>query len=218
MSCLLLKRGLLIGIVGWLMLNAQFSNAAEPTRLYQQRTLTTVQRDLSALGLQDCPSIQALDEVRQLAVCRIADAKAASRLYWFLIDARQPGTSAIRFRSGDFGDADYVQIAVFSKAQDGTELILAESGAEFSYGVQVYTLDGMQVQRVGAIAEVLNEDGEARSILPALQIRDLGATVRFSFTAPVMVPDRQGQYSEVAPQQVCYVLKGAQLRRGTDCR
>ncbi len=215
---LLVKRGLLIGIVGWLMLNAPFSNAAEPARLYQQRTLTTVQRDVSALGVQDCPSIQALDPVRLLAVCRIADAKAAARLHWLLIDAQQTGTSAIRFRSGDFGDADYLQIAVFSKAQDGAELILAESGAEFSYGVQVYTLDGMQARRVGAIPEVLNEDGEARSIVPALRIRDHGATVQFSFTAPVMVPDRQGHYAEVAPEQVCYVLKGDQLRRVTDCR
>lgn len=220
MSFLFDKRAFFIGVAGalTLMLNARFSGAAEQAGLYQPRTLATIDREVSVLGLQDCPSIQALDEVRLLAVCRIADAKSAARLHWFLIDARQTGTSAIRFRSGDFGDADYVQLAVFSKAQDGAELILAESGAEFSYGVQVYALDGMQARRVGAIAEVLNEDGEARSVLPALQIRDHGATVRFSFTAPVMVPDRQGHYAEVAPEQVCYVLKGDQLRRVTDCR
>ncbi len=218
MSSLPTQRDFTIWIAGLLalLLNAPLSSAAEHVSIYQPRTLTTVDPDISALGLQNCQSIQAVDEVRHLAVCRLADAKAASGLYLFLIDARQTGKQAVLFRSGDFGDAYYVKVAVFSKAQDkGLEFILAESGAESSYGVQVYALDGIQIRRIGAIAEVLNEDGEARSVLPALQIRGHDQTVVFSFTNRVMVPDRQGHYTEIAPEQIRYILDGPKLRRVT---
>jgi len=218
MSCFLTKRDFTAWIAGLLalMLNAQFSIAAEPAELYQPRTLATVDQDVSTLGLKGCPSIQALDDAHYLAVCRMADAKAASSLFLFLIDARQSGEKAILFRSKDFGDAYYVKITVFSKGQGkGPEFILAESGAESSYGIEVYTLDGAQLRRVGAIAEVLDNEGEGGSVLPALQIRDHGPTVVFSFTNPVMVPDRQGNYAEVAPEQVRYILDGPKLRRVT---
>lgn len=216
MSCFLTKRDFTAWIAGllMLMLNAHFSIAAEQTGIYQQRTLATVDQDVSALGLKDCPSIQALDDAHYLAVCRTTDSKVASSLSLFLIDARQSGKKAILFHSKDFGDAYYVKTTVFSKGQ-GPEFILAESGAESSYGVQVYTLDGSKLRRIGAIAEVLDNEGEAGSVLPALQIRDHGPTVMFSFTNPVMVPDRQGNYAEVAPEQVRYILDGLKLRRVT---
>lgn len=207
--------GWIIGLLA-LILNVDSSVAMnQQPGIYQEQALIASEYDFSALGLKNCQSTRALDATHDLAACRQAYPKATSGLHVFLVDTRQSGQKAIVFRSPDFGDAYYVKVTVFSKAQsDGPIFVLAESGAEFSYGVQIYIFDGSKLQSVGTIDEVLLDDEEnASSVVPALQIKDTGRTVVFSFTQNVMVPDRQGNYTETTPERIRYVLDGHKLRR-----
>ncbi|HRF43339.1 MAG TPA: hypothetical protein PLD30_03730 [Candidatus Competibacteraceae bacterium] len=204
-------------IIGSLALILNVSSVAMNRQpgFYREHTLIATGYDFSALGLKNCQSARALDTTHYLAACRQTSPKATSALRLFLVDTRQPEQNAILFRSSDFGDAYYVKVTVFNKDQgDGPIFILAESGAEFSYGVQIYMLDGSELRSVGNIDEVLLDDEEnASSVVPALQIKDTGQTVVFSFTKNVIVPDRQGNYTTVTPERIRYIFDGRTLRR-----
>jgi hypothetical protein len=204
-------------IIGLLALTLNINSSVAMNRqpgIYQEQALIATEYDFSALGLKNCQSTRALDTTHYLAACRQTYPKATSGLRLFLVDTRQPGQKAILFRSPDFGDAYYVKVTVFSKDQGNDPVfVLAESGAEFSYGVQVYTFDGSKLRFVGNIDEVLGDEENAGSVAPALQIKDTGQNVVFSFTERVMVPDRQGNYIETTPERIRYVLDGRKLRR-----
>jgi len=204
-------------IIGSLALIVNVSSVAMNRQpgLYQEQAFIATGYDFSALGLKNCQSTRALDTTHYLAACRQTSPKAISGLRLFLVDTRQSEQNAILFRSPDFGDAYYVKVTVFNKDQgDGPTFILAESGAEFSYGVQIYMLDGSELRSAGNIDEVLLDDEEnASSVVPTLQIKDTGQTVVFSFTKNVMVPDRQGNYTTVTPEQIRYIFDGRKLRR-----
>lgn len=202
----------------WLMflgltVSASATTAREPG-VYQERALAAPTQDFSALGLKDCQQTLSLDSEHYLAVCRLATPATTAGLRLVLVDTGRSGQSAILFQSPDFGDAYYVKLSVFSKDQrDGPDLVLAESGAEFSYGIRVYTLNHSKLHFVGDLDAVLDRDGVASSVAPALRITDTGREVAFTFTDNVMLPDRKGNYTEVAPNHLRYVLSGSKLRR-----
>ena len=196
-----------------LAVSASAATARQPG-VYQERALVAAKQDFSVFGLKDCQQTLSLDSAHYLAICRLAAPATASGLRLFLVDTGRTGQSAILFRSPDFGDAYYVKLSVFGKDQrDGFDLVLAESGAEFSYGVRIYTLDNSKLQFVGHLDAVLDRDGVASSVTPALRIKDTGREVMFTFTDPVMLPDRKGDYIQVAPSHLRYILNGSKLRR-----
>lgn len=208
------------GLIGWiagllLLLSIESSVALEPPPgIYRERTPVAVDVDFSALGLKDCQSVRALDTAHALAVCRQANDKAAPGLQLFLVDTQSSKPISRLLHSSDFGDAYYVKVTVLRNDQGrGPDVVLAESGAEFSYGVQVYTFEGSELHAVGAIHEVLDDEGNASSVIPALHIQDTGQVLLFSFTKNVMLPDRRGSYTEIASERIHYVLDGLKLRR-----
>lgn len=188
--------------------------AARQPGVYQERALAAAQQDFSGFGLKDCQQTLSLDSARYLAICRLADPSAGSGPRLLMVDTQRSGPSALLFRSSDFGDAYYVKLTVFEKeSHDSPDLVLAEFGAEFSYGVRVYTLDDAKLRLVGHIDAVLDQAGVASSVLPALRIIDTGREIMFSFTESVMLPKPSGDYTEAAPGRLRYVLDGHKLRR-----
>lgn len=184
---------------------------------YRERALEPLEPGFREAGLQDCPSAWDLGEGQALAVCRSAESGAPLRLY--LLDLRKSGKSSVASRSAHFGDAYYVRISAFERAAgDAPALVLAESGAEFSYGVRVYALDQGRLRFVGEIDEVIDREGTASSVLPALRITRAAGKTEFSFVEPVMRPDGNGGYAKLLPGQVRYVIEGARLRRVRSAR
>lgn len=184
---------------------------------YRNRPLEPLRRVFSEAGLNDCPSVWKFDEGRFLAACR-TDAEQ-SRLRLYLVQSLGSGGFSVAFRSAHFGDAYYVNVVVLeSMPGDKTALLLAESGAEFSYGVRVYAFDGGTLEFAGEIDEVIDRDGGASSVLPALRVRRVGGRTEFSFSELVMRPASSGGYSEVPPGQVRYVIDSSGWHRNFPSR
>jgi hypothetical protein len=90
-------------------------------------------------------------------------------------------------------------------------VILAEAGAEFSYGVDVYAFDGVNVKYLGNIGAVVNIHDTLSSSVPYIIIEDDNKILKFTFVKDVMMLNKKGEYVPFSKNNISYVYKGNKL-------
>jgi hypothetical protein len=188
------------------------TRAAAPVDL-PERKLPAAQVDAAALGMAECPMAAELDARLVLAVCRgRAGGGSAGPLRLVVVD-RSGGQARIAYEGPSAGDAYYVRPTVF-QAEGGPALVLAEAGAEFSYGLDVYVIrPAGRIARAGTIAlGAPGEDGPT-SAAPFARVERRGDALCVAFTRDLVRGLPDGSYAKVARSRAQYVVRGARLTR-----
>jgi hypothetical protein len=184
-----------------------------PTAL-RERKLSAVEIDPAPLGMAECPSAGGLDARTVVAVCRSRSVGgAAGALHLVLVD-RSEGHERIAYRGPSAGDAYYIRPTIFDGEGDGPTVILAESGAEFSYGIDVYvTGPGLKVRRAGQIElGAPGEDGPT-SAVPFVHLERRGKDLCFTFTHDLVRLRPDGSYAQVPKASAGYLYRNGKLLR-----
>lgn len=125
-----------------------------------------------------------------------------------LVDIRK-GHENLIYKSAGAGDSYYMKLkSLVNKSQ---LLVLAETGAEFSYGVDAYMLNGQKMTYMGNIDTVVDDGGSAESVVPFLMVSKHEDVITFSFTRDVLRPDGKGGYSTYSKHKIKYQYAGDKL-------
>ncbi|MCB9655924.1 MAG: hypothetical protein H6729_17495 [Deltaproteobacteria bacterium] len=213
------------------------SHGAATARAYIQaeESAAPAEASLASSGLKDCRSAAILDEAHMALACSSCvrgDQRCEPSRGLFVVQrvTEQSGSSggvewSLLSRERAFGDAYYATLSVFAPDLGGAEnarlegadaqptILLAESGDESSYGVSVFVWANGKLTQAGSIDAVLDDDGSAVSVVPALRIAPEDGVVVFSFTKNVMCPDKKGGYIETPPAALSYRLEEGHLKR-----
>jgi hypothetical protein len=189
--------------------------AAKDPQRFLQRALQKADLDLAGLGLTNCTACLKLTEDLVLAACRhpAKDTDQDNGLRLYLL-ARTTDRPAILFESKGFLDSYYLRPDVFEGPGAGKPiLLLVEHGAEFSYGVEVYQLQGKQVQALGAIEETVKGADNPASVVPHTIVEEDGPNLVIRFNQDVLILDKAGHYQTLAKDKIRYLIKEGKLQR-----
>ena len=82
---------------------------------------------------------------------------------------------------------------------------MAEYGAEYSYGVNVFSLKDDKVHFSGVIGEVVNMDENAASVVPFISITESAGEIHFTFIRDVLQMNKQGEYIPIQKEMIKYL-------------
>lgn len=171
--------------------------------------------NLSSISLENCQSAVRLRKNLFLVQCRNSkkDSKKDYGLRLFLIEKIKV-KPVIRFQSHGAGDCYYMRQSVFKNVKAEKPLIiLAEAGAEFSYGVGVYLLSDMQMKYIGELDVTVNEDDTPSSAVPFIKITEKGDQLIFTFTKDVLILQDNGEYKVISKNRLRYRYSGGQIEK-----
>ncbi len=171
--------------------------------------------DLSSIRLENCQSAVRLRKNLFLVPCRNPkkDSEKDYGLRLFLIE-KIKGKPVIRFQSHGAGDSYYMKPSVFKNVKAEKPLIiLAEAGAEFSYGIGVYLLSDLQMKYIGELDVTVNEDDTPSSAVPFTKIMQKGDELIFSFTKDLLMLQNNGEYITIPKDQIRYRYIGKRLEK-----
>jgi len=184
---------------------------------FRERQLRPVQLDPAALGMAECPTAGELEAGMVLAVCRTPEAKGEAGVLHLLVVDRS-AEDKILYRSPGAGDSYYIRPSVFEGEKGGSVVVLAEGGAEFSYGISVYVIEpGRKVLRAGRIAlGGPGEDGPS-SAVPFVQVERSGSAICFRFTHDLVKMKPDGSYADVPKGKAGFKYEKGRLAPSKDC-
>ncbi|MGD8847374.1 MAG: hypothetical protein PVJ84_12905 [Desulfobacteraceae bacterium] len=160
--------------------------------------------DVSSLSLTNCQNGINIGRKLVLVACRSTslDTPSDSGLRLFLIQSDQ---NEILYYSKGAGDSYYMNYSIFQKKGINQPLIvLAEVGAEFSYGVNVFMVNGRKMTYIGSIDETVNINENPSSVVPFLKISEYQDKIQFCFTKDVLVLSSKGEYITVSKKKIKY--------------
>jgi hypothetical protein len=164
--------------------------------------------DYKFLGLTKCQSSIKISTDQTVIVCRkkALDTKTDYGLRLLLINLSK-SEPIINDYSQGVQDAYYVKLTGFAKNDlIKPELILAEYGAEYSYGVDLFTLRKKKLNYLGTIDEVVNIDENVGSVVPYIAIYESAGEIRINFIRDVLKINKQGEYISVPKERIKYIV------------
>jgi len=134
-----------------------------------------------------------------------------------LVD-RSGGRDRVLYRGPGAGDSYYMKPTVFDGEGGGPAVILAESGAEFSYGIGVYVMEpGRKIRRAGEIdLGAPGEDGPT-SAVPFVQVERSGKGLCVRFTRDLVRQKPDGTYARVPKEKAIYKYEMGRLGPSRSC-
>ncbi|MGD8911207.1 MAG: hypothetical protein PVJ68_00505 [Candidatus Thiodiazotropha sp.] len=182
------------------------SSASAPIQ-YERKLLPEDKNDYISLGLTNCQSGIQISAKQTIIACRnkALDTTTDYGLRLFLINLSR-SKPTIDYYSHGVQDAYYMKLSGFVNSNSKKpELIMAEYGAEYSYGVNVFTLKGDKINFLGVIEEVVNIDENAASVVPYISITESAGEIRFTFIRDVLQINKQGEYIPVPKEKIKYI-------------
>jgi len=189
------------------------TRAVGPEALRVQQ-LRPIQLDPASVGMAECFSPGELQEGTTLAVCRAPDVKGAGGQMHLMVVDRSAGGTKVLYRSPGSGDSYYLRPTVLGGGGGDPTVVLAEAGAEFSYGIEVYVIEpDRKVLRAGFLdlAAPAAEEGPT-SAVPFAQVERMGSGLCFRFTRDLLRSRPDGGYAKVPRAKAVYKYeKGRKL-------
>jgi hypothetical protein len=174
---------------------------------YERRHLAKDTNNYTSLGLEGCQDGILITAKQKIIPCykKTFDTKTDYGLRLFLISTSKQKLTIDDYSRG-FKDAYYVRLSgFFDKNSDKLELIMAEYGAEYSYGVNVFKPQNDKLNFLGLIDEVVNIDENAASVVPYISITELAGNIHFTFLRDVLKINKQGEYIPVHKEKIKYI-------------
>jgi hypothetical protein len=126
----------------------------------------------------------------------------------FLIE-KAAGELKIRYQSKGSGDAYNLSPSFYRHPNNGSWVILAESGTEYSWGVRVFTINQDRVVNVGdlnvAVGGVLDNSS---SVVPYTMVSQEGVNMVFRFTRDVVTDPGGNNTQYIAKNKIHYTYDG----------
>ena len=182
---------------------------------YAKVNVRSAKLDLTPIGIQECLSCFQLEAGLFLAVCRNHGVDSPEdygvRLY-LIQDSTQ--RLSVLFESHGYMDSYYLRPSVFKIGETKQPtLILAEAGAEFSYGIGVYRLNNQQMRYLGNLDVAVEGESNPTSAVPFTKIVEKQGTLTFTFTKDVVVSDDKGNYEVIPKSKIEYRYSNNGLTR-----
>jgi hypothetical protein len=138
------------------------------------------------------------------------DSKSGVRL--FLIE-RVNGGFKIRYQSKGEGDAYNFSPNFYHHPSNGSWIILAELGTEYSWGAQVFIVDQEQVVNIGHLDVAVGGAGEnLSSVVPYTIITEEGVNTVFKFTRDVIKDPGGNNEKYISKNRIRYVYDGQRFQ------
>lgn len=169
-----------------------------------------------AIDMAECLSMLELRPGLLSGVCRSAG-EESSELHLVIVEVTASATKRTYLGPGA-GDAYYMQQTVFASSPAEPIVVIAESGAEFSYGLGLYLVEASQpVTYAGELAVGVSNGENVVSAVPfVLMDWDVsGLCLRFARDLVHAQPD--GTYSVLSRDRVAFVYSSGQLREVDSC-
>jgi hypothetical protein len=182
------------------------NNMAAPIQ-YERRNLQKDTNDYTFLGLENCQGGIIITEKKTIIPChkKAFDTKTDYGLRLFLINTSKQNPTIDDYSRG-FKDAYYIKLSgFFNKYSDQPKLIMAEYGAEYSYGVNAFKPQDDNINFLGMIDEVVNIDENAASVVPYISITEFAGKIRFTFLRDILKINKQGEYIPVNKEKIKYI-------------
>ena len=173
---------------------------------YAKVNVRSAKLDLTPIGIQDCLSCFQLEAGFFLAVCRNPGVDSPEdygvRLYLIQDTAQK---LSVLFESHGYMDSYYLRPSVFKiVGTNELTLILAEAGAEFSYGIGVYRLNNQQMRYLGILDVAVEGESNPESAVPFIKIAEKQGALTFTFTKDVVMSDDEGNYEVIPMNEIQY--------------
>ena len=125
----------------------------------------------------------------------------------FLIE-KNNGTFITKFRSSHSGDSYFLRPFFYKTiSQDDPIIILAEMGTEYTWGVRVFLVEGINIKDIGDLN--VGADTPKR---PFMQIRKLGEQIQFGFTTDVIYDPGDRNEKSINKDNIKYIYESGKLR------
>lgn len=173
--------------------------------------------DLDLIHLENCQACVKLKSNLFAVSCRESKNKSQNDdgLKLYLIEkTKDIDKPVIRYQSKCAEDSYYMHLSVFKKVNTDNDLIiLAETGAEFSYGIGVYWLQNMQMTYVGELDVTVDEDNTPSSAVAFTKIFQYDDQLIFTFTKDVLILQNNGDYKKINKNRLRYQYKAGKLEK-----
>lgn len=189
---------------------------------YKRLELKKEKLNLASVGLKNCGDAVRLSRVRFLVSCR-GDDRDQDRDYGmrlYLIGKEDKGTYRILFRSRGAMDSYIYRPHVFANAKASCpKLVLAESAAEYAWGLDLYLVKGDEVRLAGAMGVGVERidpkhpelSDNPISAVPYTRIRARGKKLEVTFTENLVLMEG-GKFESVKKSDLRYEFDGVKLR------
>ena len=170
--------------------------------------------DLSSLGLETChPALWLQKDLFTISCHEPAkDTKKDSGIRLYLIEKATGGKLKILFRSRGSQDSYVLKPTVLRSTDKRLPtIILAETGAEYSWGVEVFVVKGKQMTHAGSMEVGAYAKDNPESAVPYTWIKPKGKKLVFVFTTD-LVYMRGGKFTRLNKNQIRYEYDGKRLK------
>jgi hypothetical protein len=170
--------------------------------------------DLSSLGLETChPALWLQNDLFTISCHEPAkNTKKDSGIRLYLVEKLSDGKLKILFRSRGSQDS-YILRPTILRSPDKKlpTIILAETGAEYSWGIEVFIVKGKQITHAGSMEVGADAKENPESAVPYTWIKPKGKKLVFVFTTD-LVYMRGGKFTRLKKNQIRYEYDGTQLK------
>jgi hypothetical protein len=204
-------------VIAMVILTGCAGIATAPAEILRERQLHAVQLNPASVNMAECSSASELKPDTIVAVCRSPGAgNATGELHLLIID-RSAEQDKVLYQGPSVGDSFYIRPTVLS-GEGGSAVILAEAGAEFSYGIGVYVVEpGRKIHYAGEIElGAPGEDGPT-SAVPYLQVERKKKGFCFRFTHDLVRQKPDGTYATVSKDKAFYMYKNGRIVFSKSC-
>jgi hypothetical protein len=180
---------------------------------YVKYELQKYSKKINLPGYESCQQGMKVSDKSIIVACydKNKTAEHDSTLRFLMVDNldKKP---IVKFKSKNFGDSDYMRISVFRCGDVNKPLIvLAEVGADFSYGIEVFQFDGLKMRHLGYLDVSVDGIDNPVSAVPYVKISETNNLLVFSFTKDLFVTDKRGKYKTIPKNKIKYVYKNGKL-------
>lgn len=213
-----MRRNILTIMISLLFLSMMSEQAVAENKIsYSEMSFPKESIDLTSIRLENCQSGIRIKDNFFLISCnnKKKDTSKNYGLRLFFIENKEK--PVIRFESQGAGDSYYMKLSAFKKNNAESPLIiLAESGAEISYGVSVYMLNDLQIKYIGDIDVTVDLENNPSSVVPFTLIEEDGKSLVVRFSRDVLKMKKDGNYKTISKDQIKYIYAGDKLKEITE--
>ena len=140
------------------------------------------------------------------------DTKKDSGIRLYLVEKIKDGKFKVLYGSRGSQDS-YILRPTIHRSPDVKlpTIILAETGAEYSWGIEVFLVKGKQVTHAGSMEVGADAKDNPESAVPYTWIKPKGKKLVFTFTTD-LVYMRGGKFSRLKKNQIRYEYDGKELK------
>lgn len=173
-----------------------------------------IEIDLESIGATHCVDKVGLDST-VLAVCNLngKDTRTDYGLRLLLVKLRN-GEPELKWQSQGAMDAYSGKLNLLRPNPEPEELlVVVDYSSEFAYGSTWYLLKDNQVRSIGRVDAVKSDaNGDIVSATPDAVLKSVGKGFKITYSSPVLLPDKKGDYRKYGAGRLAYIYDGKKLR------